>query len=81
MGTPFNDDYINELAGELQNKLNEGLQHISNAFSGQTNPTCKTVLDEIIHPCWIPGKNAAKLKKTKIQIQLTMTRDEDEFLE
>jgi hypothetical protein len=81
MSSLFNEDYINDIVGTLQNKLNDGLQHISNPLTGQINPTCKTILDEIEYPCYIPGKNGAKKTKKKIQIQLVITRDEEEFLD
>jgi len=78
----FDKDYMNETIGELQNKFNEMLGHISNPISGRINPTCETVFDEFEYPCWLNQKDgSAKKGNTKIQVQVKITRDENEFLD
>lgn len=78
----FDEDYMNDIIGQLQNKLEEMLHHISNPLSGRINPTCETMFDEFEYPCYINQKDgSAKKTGTKIQLQIKLTRDKDEFMD
>lgn len=85
MESPFTEDYMNDIIGGLQNALNDCLDGIS-SLGGAFTKTQISLLDTIEYPCWYPkdmkrGKSELSREKKTIQIQLLLTRDEDEFLD